>query len=692
MAEKKTTAESGNSVSFLLIAILIGVIYANTLNTSWHLDDEPNILNNNRAHLTQISYRGIIDSMHAHPRDTGKLYRPVAMLTFALNWRFCKNSVVGYHVVNIVIHLTCCILLFLTITRLFECPNIVGYDRRDCHFIAMLAAVLWAVHPIQTQAVTYIVQRMASLSTLFFLLALYLYLGARINTTIKNTWWKYGCSLICFLLAFGSKENALLFPLSLVLVEAVFFQDLSTKKHQRKFLALGLFMVLTVGLVGVVLFIGNFSSLLRGYEARSFTLPQRLMTEPRILVYYISQLIYPVADRLSVEHDIAISTSLFNPWKTFTSLAFVIILISWTLLKIRKHPFIAFSILFFFLNHSVESTFVPLELVFEHRNYLPSLFLFVPIAIGFMKLIGYYYQQNKKVMMSFIYSSVTLLIVFMGVGTYQRNMVWASDYTLWYDAFQKAPNRARPAYLLARYYARRGDNVKAMALYEKALRGQSSTPGYTRALVLNGMAAIYFVQKNYDECVSAFKEAIALKPEFTQIQSNMVISLIKMGRLAEADRYLENLSKKQAGGSIFHYLKGLVLYRKGKPALALTQFRHALVLEPDSKIIKIKISETLAANGYYRQADIFTRISQRYYTSDVETLVFLYINSIKNDRINQAVRYLDQIFKKNNLMLAMQKLRRKCEESLMTTNQKSIAHNLISERIETSLEKMCSID
>lgn len=684
------TVGKGSTVSFLLIAILLGAIYSNTLNASWHLDDEPNILNNNRVHLNQISYRGVIDSLRAHPLSTGKLYRPVAMLTFALNWRLCKNSVVGYHVVNFAIHLSCCLLLFLTIARLFECPNIVGYDRRDSHFIALLSAVLWAAHPIQTQAVTYIVQRMASLSTLFFLLALYLYVGARIEGCLKKVWWKYVFSFICFLLAFGSKENTLIFPLSLILAEAVFFQDLSIKKNKNFFSVIGLSVVFTVALVGILLFIGNFSSLLGGYKARSFTLSQRLMTEPRILIYYLSQLFYPVESRLSIEHDIVISTSFFDPWVTPASLMLIGILILWAFFNIRTFPFISFAILFFFLNHSVESTFIPLELIFEHRNYLPSLFLFVPIAIGFNKLICHYHRRKHHPMELFIYLSISLLIVFMGIGTYKRNMVWASDWALWYDASRKSPNSARPAYLLARHYAKRGANVQAMALYEKALRSQSATPDYTRALVLNGMAAIYFAQKNYDESIATFKKAIALKPEFSQIQTNMVTSLIKMGRLSEADRCLENLSEKQS--SLYHYLKGLVLSRKRALSSALSHFQHALVLEPDSKIVKIKISETLAAIGYYRQAEIFTRISEPYYDSDIETLAFLYINSIKADRLKQAEFYLDQIFKNTNLTLALGKLREKCEERLMTLRQKTISQNLIYIRIEAFSEKIYAID
>ena len=358
---------------------------------------------------------------------------------------------------------------------------------------------------------------MASLSTLFFLLALYLYLKARIDNYLKRAWWLYFLSFFSYLLAVGSKENAAIFPLSLLLVEAVFFQDLSIEKTRKKFGGFCLGVLLIVVLMGTVLFIGDFSSLLKGYEARSFTFSQRLMTEPRILITYLSQIFYPVADRLSIEHDIVTSTSLIHPWSTLPAMFLIGVLIVWGLLKIQQHPFTSFAILFFFLNHSVESTFIPLELIFEHRNYLPSLFLFVPISIGLKQLLDYYREKGKP-MAVIICSFITLLIVFMGVGTFQRNMVWATEWTLWKDAATKASNRARPFYVLANHYLKRGAYDQAMRFYQKASHYQSSTPDFTQALVLNGMAAVYFAKGDYEKSIAAFQEAMAIKPDFNQLQ------------------------------------------------------------------------------------------------------------------------------------------------------------------------------
>ena len=640
--------ETNRFNAFFLLFIIIGIIYSNSLTASWHLDDEPNIIQNNGIKINQLSFGSLQKSLYAHPIVNDQIYRPVAMLTFALNWWVGKNTVIGYHAVNILIHLVCAFLLFLTINTLFKSPRIKGRYDDSSYFLALLSAVFWAINPIQTQAVTYIIQRMASLSTLFFLWALYLYLKARIDNYLKRVWWLYFLSFFSYLLAVGSKENAAIFPLSLLLIEAVFFQDLSIENTRKKFSGFCLGIFLLVGLIVTVIFIGDVSSLLKGYEGRSFTLTQRLLTEPRILIYYLSLIFYPVADRLSIEHDIVTSTSLIHPWSTLPAIFLICVLIIWGLLKIRQHPFTSFGILFFFLNHSVESTFIPLELIFEHRNYLPSLFLFVPISIGLKQLLDYY-REKRKTMAVIICSFITLLIVFMGVGTFQRNMVWATEWTLWRDAASKAPKRARPLYVLANLYLKRGAYDQAMRFYQKASHYQSSTPDYTKALVLNGMAAVYFAKGDYEKCIAAFQEAMAIKPDFNQFQYNKVIALIKLARLSEANQEVEHLLKRQPDSGMYLYLKGLILKRQGDPMSALPYFRKAMLLEPDAKVAKIEIAESLVAIGEYRQAEVFIKVSQPDFISDMDTLVFFFANSLKSNRMQQAETYLSQLLDGNNL-------------------------------------------
>ncbi|MCK4252416.1 hypothetical protein KAX97_13285, partial [candidate division WOR-3 bacterium] len=185
-----------NWVPFALLSLLILLVYSNTFNASWHLDDYPNITGNSKLHIRNISPASIYETFFAHPIFSKKLYRPIACLTFAINWYFGKDNVIGYHIISNTIHLLTAFILFLTILNLFRSPNLKDkYQGSEC-FIALLTATLWAINPIQTQAVTYIVQRMASMAAMFYVLGIYFYIKGRINNSRLISVFSYmGCFL-----------------------------------------------------------------------------------------------------------------------------------------------------------------------------------------------------------------------------------------------------------------------------------------------------------------------------------------------------------------------------------------------------------------------------------------------------------------------------------------------------------------
>ena len=156
------------AVAFVLFFLLVLSIYANSFQASWQFDDKPNIINNHHLHITDLRPRSLVKTLFTDPKNprqiSQKLYRPVACLTFALNWYFGKDNVVGYHGVNFVIHILTAFMLFLTTLNILRTPTLENKYKKNTYMIALLAAALWAVNPIQTQAVTYIVQRMNSLA------------------------------------------------------------------------------------------------------------------------------------------------------------------------------------------------------------------------------------------------------------------------------------------------------------------------------------------------------------------------------------------------------------------------------------------------------------------------------------------------------------------------------------------------
>jgi hypothetical protein len=208
----------------LLSFVLITLVYSNSLHSSWHLDDEPNILNNSKLHLSSLTLEQINNALRAHPAasDSKSFYRPLPCLSFALNWYIGQDNVFGYHVVNLIVHVLTAWFLFLTLHLLLRIHYKKQYPPQFFIATALLAALFWTLAPIQTQAVTYIVQRMASMAAMFSIIAIYSYLRGKTDTTKKYLWF-FLCAL-SFFAALGSKENAILLLPSLALLELSFFR------------------------------------------------------------------------------------------------------------------------------------------------------------------------------------------------------------------------------------------------------------------------------------------------------------------------------------------------------------------------------------------------------------------------------------------------------------------------------------
>ena len=437
-----------NYVACALLLILILAIYSNTLDATWHLDDYQNIQTNAVLHINDLKPQTLWNTFFSSHKSKDRLYRPVPCLSFALNWYFGGSSVFGYHLVNIAIHFVTGFFLFLTILHLFRSPNLKGTYEGKEYFIALLASVLWAINPIQTQAVTYIVQRMASMAAMFYIMGMYFYIRARNSDTNPRRIRFFAGCFLSFLFALGSKENAATLPIALVLIELIFYRNLGHPSIRKFFIPTLIGVTLVVLVLGVLIFKpDNPLFFLKGCQNRPYTPLERLFTEGRIVVMYLSQIFYPMPQRLSIEHDIPLSTSLFHPWTTIPSIMLILSLVCLGFFQMKKRPILAFAILFFFLNHLIESSVICLELVFEHRNYLPTLFVFFAVAMGMRWLMDYY--KNKSFMYYILISFITLLIIGLGTSTYIRNMAWKDDKSLWEDAISKAPESSRAFHNLA---------------------------------------------------------------------------------------------------------------------------------------------------------------------------------------------------------------------------------------------------
>ncbi len=651
--------------AFFFISICIVIIYSNTFNASWHFDDIGNIVENPKLHISDIypdslnkTLRASIDGGYYNSQN---FYRPVAMFSFALNWYFGGKKVFGYHLVNIMIHIAAAFFLFLTIYHLLETPNIIRI-RADSnrHSIALMASLIWAVHPIQIQGVTYIVQRMASMAAMFYIMAMWFYLKARLTCNLRFRLIFYPFFLLSGVLAVGCKENAALLPLSIILLEIIFFHKFDQIKNRRKWLLVLGGIVSILVLIGVgFLFYDNPFAFLGGYSNRPFTLWERLLTESRIIILYLKQIFYPVVSSYSIVHDIKISTSLFSPWSTFPSILSIFFILGVGVVHIRRRPLVSFAILFYFLNHLVESTILPLELIFEHRNYLPSLFFFLPAAVGLSDALNLYREKNR-IMFSLIVICSTVFLFLIGFTTYTRNFDWQTEETLWKAAIQTAPSNPRCYQNLASlYYQRKGMYDIAIELNRKALTLEDKKPDYSGMISYDNLQYNYMQKKEFEKAVFYGQKAVEAYPDSNKARYNYIVSLLSTNQLKAVEQQLDILiHEKKRPDIVYLYLKAHVLLKMGRALEAKPYILKSFKLSP----LSAKSQMYLGLYHFYLHnsdtADHYLRLAINGMNSDDQLFLYFVLveNAVYAERPDMEHLYLIRILSRFTLSIIFSKI------------------------------------
>ena len=649
----------GRHIAILVFLVLLA--YANTFKASWHLDDITNIIDNKNVHISSLTLSDWCKSIRSPFTDLSNpnpglsdLYRPVAMLTFGLNWYLGKSNVFGYHLGNIMIHCLASGLLYLIIINLLKTPNMTGKYRGDEQTIAFLATALWALHPIQTQAVTYIVQRMTSLAALFYLSAIFLFMKGRNAQTpmLKVSFWV--CCLVCFLLAMGSKQNAVTLPVALFLLEIVFFMKPGSWR-KNKWIIIGSVAGLVI-LYVLLLFYWQknpIATILAGYEKRPFSMFERVLTETRVSLFYLYQLLYPVPGQFSIVHDFSLSTSLWVPWTTPVAILTILTLILIAGYNFRRTPILAFAIWFFFLGHSIESTIFPLELVFEHRNYLPSVFLFLPVASGLTYLLNTF-RDKSTLIYRMLQTLAMLLVLALGIGSYTRNMVWATEKTLWQDAMQKAPNLARPYQNVASALEKEQNLETAFYLYQKALDLKDPEPKLSRFISYGNMGNIYRKRKEYEKAVQFLTAATRVEtgPYIDRVRYNLVLCLLNTHQENEALEHLAFLLAGQPTNSRFLTTRGFIYFQQGKTDLALKDYRIALYQEPQNIDLLLSMGMALSTKGHYERAEILLKKAKNRYPDNLAIHLALLQNALgiqDEIRIDRSLSQISKRFKMTDI-------------------------------------------
>jgi protein O-mannosyl-transferase len=449
------------AVSVLLVGLLV---YLSGTDGPFFFDDRPALIENE---LVQIDGT-VVDEWRtaALSSNSGLLRRPVSMLSFTAQHVLAGDfSAVVLKAGNLTIHLAIAALLYFFSYAVLDALAI-GRDRPTRQLIAVTAAAIWLLHPLHVSTVLYTVQRMAQLATLFVLVGLLTFMRYR------QRWAEHGAPpgellaaalwlLLLTVFAALSKENGALLPWLIIVLEVTIFRGVwaAAKNHYLHWLGWTL-LVLPVMLILLVLALSP-ETLVGGYSGREFSLEQRLLTQLRLLWRYLGWLCFPNINDMGFQHDdIPLSGGLLQPLSTAFALAGWLLALGLAFRFRLRYPLILLSLLFYLVGHSMESSVWPLEMVYEHRNYLPSMMICLVIAV----LLVVPVTQSKRVGVGYPILGALFILCFL---LFIRVQSWSDELTLSRVNLVQHPESSRSNYFYANALLRRYRRSEQFGLNEQ---------------------------------------------------------------------------------------------------------------------------------------------------------------------------------------------------------------------------------
>lgn len=602
-------------ICLFFILILTVLVYSPGLKGGFIFDDLPN--------LGQINQYGDMhhwDNIQKFVSNgtAGPTGRPVSLLTFvpqADEW--LAGNAFPFKVVNLIIHLLCGVLLYWVTQLLLRAYG--EMNQKKIAWVALLTAGFWLLHPLMLSTTLYVIQRMAQLPLLFSLLAIIGYFKGRALLAVYPLKAYFIMTLsigLGTLLATFSKENGALLPLLILVIE--FCNPNKNHKPMWQWRAVCLWLP-SLAIVAILFRAIDFSS--DPWPNRNFNQIERLLSEGRIVVDYLAQLVIPRIEGYGFFQDgFFVSKGWLSPPTTLFSILFLLALLIGSLLIRKKYPFITLAILFFFAAHLMESTFIGLELYFEHRNYVAAIFLFLPLAIGL-------YALSEMIKPSVVIFISVLLLAFVAAMTWQRAILWSDTTRLQLFWAQNSPNSARGRDFIARKLIDNQQYGEAIHFLENAI--QQHPDSGVLSLGLLSLKVSKGVVTHQDFLQTA--QSIALQRveyQNTQILQGVVFFVLDDPLLAKQysndlihilDALMKNRSYSNNADvmSIITFLKASILLAQGKPLDAYQHFSQALMLSGEPAT-GFNMVIALANAGYRELALSFLNEIQTMYQKKLE--------------------------------------------------------------------------
>jgi protein O-mannosyl-transferase len=503
-----------------LIALAAIVAYSNSLRCAFVFDDIPDILDNaSIRHLWPIWDVFIVPS-------AGRVAlhgRPVANFLLALNYAAAGFEPFGYHLINLFVHLLAGLTLFGIVRRTLVLPSLGQRFAAVATPLALATALLWILHPLNTAAVTYVIQRYESMMGLFYLAALYS--AIRCATSPHPRRWAVAAATTA-LLGMGCKEVAVSIPLSILLYDRAFLAGSFREALRRR---RGMYVGLACAWAGfALLFAFSYS---RGSWA-GYGLPTSWTEYGRsqfgVILHYLRLSFWPCP--LVLDYDWPVAHTMGQILPGAVAVGGLAAATVYSLIRWPKWGFLGAS---FFLILTPTSSVMPLsDLAVEYRMYLP-----LAVVMTGAVLVGYLaggWLVGRRIISPVRLRAMGCVLVMaasvaLGVLTYQRNGDYRSDLAMWQDTVAKAPENDRAHNNLGNALADRGRVDEALAEYEKSLE---LNPDYAEAH--NNLGTVLMERKRLDEAIAHFSSAVEIMPEFVPARYNLAVALNDRGRVGEA--------------------------------------------------------------------------------------------------------------------------------------------------------------
>jgi len=543
-------------MSQILIICLGIIVYSGTFGGPFHFDDIPSIVNNPAIR----NIHDLLGICNFLPR------RFILYLSLALNYHFSGLNVYGYHLFNLAVHLGCALLVWWLTGMTFLTP--VMKEEKISRYggvLALFAGLIFVAHPLQTQAVTYVVQRAASMAGFLYLASLCLYVRSRLLRSSTRKYYYIG-AWVAAIAAMFTKETAITLPLMMGLYEFSFFKQKG--KVNWKYPAPFLLALLIIPVI--ILFTETGPVRLQQLYREPGILPTHyLLTQFRVMLTYIRLLFLPLNQNL--DYDYPLSKSIFE-LPVVISLLFLAAIFFGAKRLFLRYRLAAFSICWFFLTLMPESSILPIkDVINEHRLYLPMAGYSLLLIGGGYYLIG---KHSMRIM------TIVLLMVIAGYSflTYQRNKVWDSELALWNDTAEKSPHKARPQYNRGHSFDKKNKFALAIADYNKAIE---LDPDYADAYYNRGL--IYVRQNNLVQAVADFTRTIEINANFAGAYNNRGIIFAFHGDLDRAAGDFLKAIAIDPGYAEAYCNLGNIYFDQGHLIRAILNYKKAINIDPADK-------------------------------------------------------------------------------------------------------------